>query len=265
MADSEQMRLVWGADAEVDKGKARGKAGLIIFDFDDTLTDNRGLDHAFYVHLHRRYGLPLMGKRALARLRLRRWRTEKIIGRLVREAGTRPNPEKLLKERLDFFDSEISEHSLKPGVIPSLRHLRKSGYVFALASGRRKRKTVLGLMSALRIRRYFESDLICCMDDLGRRKNHPANFKKEMYRLILKRSRGRFPWVYAVGNLISDLAPARELGLKAVGTPGSYYVQPGLGRIAPIVDGFPSLPKMLAREARHNIMGPQSRARKASR
>jgi hypothetical protein len=88
------------------------------------------------------------------------------------------------------------------------------------------------------------------MSDIGRKEGEGERFKGEMYRFILRKAGHRFDHLFAVGNLYSDLAPAKRLGLIPIGMKGSYYLQPEVRRGFPVAKDFATLPRLVARLAR---------------
>lgn len=226
--------------------------GLVVFDLDDTLTDNRRVDYASYVYLHDRYGLPLLGRRTFVRLRLRHWRSRTIISRLARKVGMQKRVDELLRERLNFYDSSASLYELKQGAKTALKRLSVAGYTVAIATGIRRRITAIRLLESLEINPYVDQSCVYCIEDIAKIQRKESAFKETLYLKILKELGKDFPSFHIVGNRASDLASAKKLGFLPIGVPGSYYIQPGLDRIAPIANDFSSVVTLIGVPSRKN-------------
>jgi len=193
------------------------KVKAIVFDFDDTLTDNRKLDLESFRHLGRVLGLYKPNGREIKELR-KSLLAKDIISWMIKKSATSVSLDLCLKIRNDFLKKESKRLIIvKPETRSTLQELKSQGRILFIATTRIDIGPVRATLRKHRLEQFFSN---IYGKDFGDKSNI---YKKILLDLNLAPSE-----CMAVSNSFQDLSQALDLGMKAVGVPGSYGVDPTL-------------------------------------
>jgi len=201
------------------------KKKLIIFDFDDTLTDNSERDLRSFLDIIETFDLKFVEKQEILNWRKEDKTSEFIIKQLINS-----NDEKLLKNcfthRLKFLEKESSYTNyvkLKPSTVKILNNLKNDGYILALNSIKENHQNFLNTLNTFQIQNYFENiisqKLFLSVDSFESR----SKTKKLMYEKIL--SELEFlnkENILIIGNLFSDIIPGHDMKIDSILIEGSF-------------------------------------------
>ena len=201
------------------------KKKLLIFDFDDTLTDNSERDFQSFQHVIKKFKLNSMNKNQIINLRENSETSEFIIKKIINT-----NDKKLYnecyQERLCFLEKNLSYENyvkLKFCTLEILNRLKINKYLIALNSIQSNHTNFLNVVENFKIKNYFHE--IVTDNSISSNSSYQKryNVKKILYEKILNRLKINDPKdVLVVGNLFSDILPADSLGIDSIMIKGSF-------------------------------------------
>ena len=201
------------------------KKKLIIFDFDDTLTDNSERDFQSFQYIIKKFKLNSMNKNEIINLRENSKNSEFIIKKIIIS-----NNEKLYnecyQERLFFLERNLSYENyvkLKFCTLEILNRLKLNKYFIALNSIQSNHTNFLNIVENFKIKNYFDEIITDNSISSNSSYQNRYNIKKVLYEKILNRLKINDPKdVLVVGNLFSDILPANSLGIDSIMIKGSF-------------------------------------------
>jgi FMN phosphatase YigB (HAD superfamily) len=203
------------------------KAKVVVFDFDDTLTDNKLLDLRSFQYLSSRLGLYMPTRQEIKELRYKSMLAKDIITWMIEKSAKSVQVELLMKLRNEFLNGKESEGliRIKPKAYSTLKKLKSQGYTLLVAT-RQKLVHLVPILERRRLKDFFQGLYTNSSED-----------KTSIYQKILQDFNLLPSECIVVSNLFQDLLPALDLGIKAVGIEGSYGVDQALvGKVSVMHD-----------------------------
>jgi len=198
---------------------------LIIFDFDDTLTDNSERDLQSFQHIIKKFNLKSRDKNEIYNWRKNSMTSEFIIKKLM-NSNEEQSYQKYFQERLFFLEKNSSYTNyvkLKSCTLEILKKLKNDKYILALNSIQSNHKNFLNLLEKLKIKNYFQEIITNKLISSNRSYQDRYNMKKIMYKKILEKLKiDNLNDVLVIGNLFSDILPANALGIDSIMIKGSF-------------------------------------------
>ena len=200
------------------------KKKLIIFDFDDTLTDNSERDYQSFLHVIETYNLKPIEKDIILSWRQTGKSSSFIIKKLV--ADKTNNFEKYLNCRSEFLSS-ISSYtnfvSLKNCTPEILSKLHSTNLILVLNSLQPQHKVLLNILEHFKIKQFFKKIISRSLSPPENSFQNRSILKKSMYKDIIS----EFELIdkddiLIIGNLFSDIIPANELNIDSLMIEGSF-------------------------------------------
>lgn len=200
------------------------KKKLIIFDFDDTLTDNSERDYQSFLHVIETYNLKPIEKDIILSWRRTGKSSSFIIKKLV--ADETNNFEKYLNCRSEFLSS-ISSYtnfvSLKNCTLEILSQLHSTNLILVLNSLQPQHKILLNVLEHFKIKQFFKKIISRSLSSSENSFQNRSILKKSMYQDIMS----EFELIdkddiLIIGNLFSDIIPANELNIDSFMIEGSF-------------------------------------------
>ena len=194
------------------------KARVIVFDFDDTLTDNKVLDLLSFQYLSSSLGLHMPTRQEIKELRCKSMLAKDIITWMIEKSAKSVQVEHCMKMRDEFLKGKESAAliRIKKRVYSTLKKLKAQGYTLLVAT--RKDVTQLKpILESHKLRGFFQGLYANSSED-----------KTSIYQKILHDFNLLPSECLVVSNSFQDLLPALDLGMKAVGIEGSYGVDQAL-------------------------------------
>jgi len=189
----------------------------VIFDFDDTLTDNKKLDLESFRHLSRVLRLYMPTGCEIKELR-KTLLAKDIISWMIRKSARSVPLDVCLKIRDDFLRNKNEQLIIiKPKIRSTLRRLKSRGCILFVATMRTDIRAVKTILRKYGLEKYFEE---VYGKDFGD--------KTSIYKEILLDLDLRPHECMVVGDSFQDLLQALDLGMEAVGVFGSYGADPRL-------------------------------------
>jgi phosphoglycolate phosphatase-like HAD superfamily hydrolase len=193
------------------------KVKAVIFDFDDTLTDNKRLDLESFRYLGRILGLYVPSAREIKELR-KTLLAKDIISWMIKKSARSVPLDLCLKIRNDFLRKENERLIIvKPKVRSALQKLKSEGCSLFIATTRTDIGPVKAILRKHRVERFFKNVY-----------SKDSGDKIDIYKKILLDPNLVPGECMVVSNSFQDLSQALDLGMKAVGVHGSYGVDPAL-------------------------------------
>jgi|TARA_B110000495_G_scaffold197791_1_gene208605 phosphoglycolate phosphatase-like HAD superfamily hydrolase len=201
------------------------KKKIIIFDFDDTLTDNTERDFQSFQHIIKKFKLKSMNKNEIFNLRENSKTSEFIIKKIINFNNKKLYNE-CYQERLFFLERNLSYEKyvkLKFCALEILNRLKKDKYIIALNSIQSNHTNFLNILENFKIKNYFQEIVTDKLVSSNSSYQNRYNVKKKLYEKILNRLKINDPKdVLVVGNLFSDILPANSLGIDSIMIKGSF-------------------------------------------
>ena len=198
---------------------------LIIFDFDDTLTDNSQRDFQSFQYLIKKFYLKSINKNELINFR-KKSKTSEFIIKKIMNANDEKLYNKYYQDRLVFLEKNSSYENfvkLKFCTLEILNKLKKDKYILALNSIQSNHTNFLNVVENFKIKNYFHEIVTDNSISSNSSYQNRYNVKKILYEKILNRLKINDPKdVLVVGNLFSDILPADSLGIDSIMIKGSF-------------------------------------------
>ena len=194
------------------------KDRVVVFDFDDTLTDNSLLDLRSFQYLSSSFGLYKPTGQEIKEFRCKSMLAKDIITWIIEKSVKSVQVELCMKMRDEFLKGKESEEliKMKPRLYSILKKLKSQGYTLLIAT----RKDLVNLKPILerhKLTGFFQGLYANSSED-----------KTCIYQKILNDFNLLPSACMVVSNSFQDLLPALDLGMKAVGIEGSYGVDQAL-------------------------------------
>ena len=201
------------------------KKKLIIFDFDDTLTDNSERDFQSFQYIIKKFKLNSMNKNEIINLRKNSNNSEFIIKKIINSNNQKLYNE-CYQERLFFLEKNSSYTNyvkLKSCTLEILKKLKNDKYILALNSIQSNHNNFLEIVENFKIKGYFHEIVTDKLTSSYNSYQNRYNTKKRLYEKILKKIKIDKPEeILVIGNLFSDILPANTLGIKSIMIKGSF-------------------------------------------
>jgi len=198
---------------------------LIIFDFDDTLTDNSERDLNSFQHIVKKFNLKSIDKNEIFDWRENSMTSEFIIKNLM-NSNEEQSYQKYSQERLFFLEKSSSYTNyvkLKSCTLEILKKLKDDKYVLALNSIQSNHNNFLEIVENFKIKDYFNEIVTDKLTLFSNSYENRYNTKKKLYEKILKNLKIDKPKeILVIGNLFSDILPANTLGIDSIMIKGSF-------------------------------------------
>jgi|APSaa5957512535_1039671.scaffolds.fasta_scaffold00449_30 FMN phosphatase YigB (HAD superfamily) len=198
---------------------------LIIFDFDDTLTDNSVRDIHSFLHIIKQFKLIKIKQDKILEWRKSRLLSKDIIQKLI-DADEKNILEKCINERLKFlqnYESYTKYVKLKSCTVKILTELNLRNHILILNSIQSNNENFQKMLKHFNIKNYFQKIIT---NDLSKKKNFNEQsrikIKNKFYKQIISEFRFNEKNVIVIGNLASDMIPAANLNLRSFMIKGSF-------------------------------------------
>ena len=200
------------------------KKKLIIFDFDDTLTDNSERDYQSFLHVIETFNLKPIERDVIQNWRRTGKSSNFIIKKLIIDEAN--NFEKYSNCRSKFLSS-ISSYtnfvSLKNCTLELLSELNSTNLILVLNSLQPQHKVLLNILEYFKIKPFFKKIISRNLPSSENSFQNRSMLKKSMYQDIMS----DFELIdkddiLIIGNLVSDIIPANELNIDSLMIEGSF-------------------------------------------
>ncbi len=203
---------------------------LVIFDFDDTLVDNKTLDYESFKHISRKLNLFMFSHNEIIQMRNKGLLAKDIICRMISRSQKKHDVEYCLEVRNKFLQSvdAVNFLRLRPEAKKTLQILRRKGTKIVLTTLRRHDRSVKIFLKRSKISKYFDAiyssgDIRLNLDTKDRMV--AILVKALFYHSAMRDFRIRKSQAIAVGNSAVDMLAASLMHLKALQVSGSYQIQ----------------------------------------
>lgn len=204
---------------------------VIIFDFDDTITDNKVLDLESFRYLSCSLGLYVPSMQEITELRCKSLLAKDIISWMIEKSAKSVPLDLCMKMRDEFLKRKESEQliRIKPNLHSVLRKLKSQGYVLLLAT-RTDIGRIKSILQSHKLAGFFKSVYANSSED------KTSIYLKILHDLSLLPSE-----CLVVSNSFQDLIPALTLAMKVVGIKGSYGIDQALFESVDVIEDLSEL------------------------
>lgn len=192
---------------------------IVIFDFDDTLTDNNVLDYQAFCIPAKRLGLPQPTLKKICRLRKDGLLAKEIVKIMIKD-----NPQlvkKFLSIRYEFLNSVASNKflKLKKNTKILLHALNQRKIKCIICSAKRNKRIIMKFLAYNEIRHYFAK--IYFMGDINLYVNNLISsnrikIKKKLINRIIENEGKRDKQIIYVGNSLEDFKAIQKRKIKFI-------------------------------------------------
>jgi len=200
---------------------------LVIFDFDDTLTDNRFLDYQAFSIPCKKLGLPIPKSQKIRNLRKKGFLAKDIMLMYLKQHKKEESINQFLDKRSKFLNSKESMNYLKikENTKSVLYFLKRKKISCILCTARKNKKHVLGFLSKNNILSYFTNvyfmeDLKLSIDNLAA--SNRVLIKNILIRKIIKDEKLKPLEMIYVGNSVDDLITSKNMKIPFIYYQNSY-------------------------------------------
>lgn len=195
------------------------KVNVVIFDFDDTLTDNKILDLESFRYLSSNLGLYMPSGQEIKELRCKSLLAKDIISWMIERSAKSVPLDLCIKMRDEFLKGKESQRfiRIKPKSRSILQKLKSQGYVLLIATSRTDTGPLKTILQSHKLAGFFKNVY-----------TNNSGDKTNVYQKILRDLDLLPSECLVVSNSFQDLLPALSLGMKVVGIKGSYGIDSAL-------------------------------------
>jgi len=199
---------------------------LIIFDFDDTLTDNRRLDRYAFIVPCKKLGLPIPKNQMIRKYRKKGYLAKDIMKNVLNKNNTKKIQD-FLDERKKFLNSRGSMDflDLKNYSKYLLYFIKRKKIKMILCTSRKNKRIVIDFLKKKQINQYFSKFYF--MEDFkinidNRVSKNRIIIKKLLLGKIIKSELICKEEIMFVGNSYEDFTCAKDLGIRFIMYQNSY-------------------------------------------
>lgn len=226
---------------------------LIIFDFDDTITDNSKLDLYSFLIPCKKLDLKEPTTTTITSLRKKGYLAKDIVKKIIQYKNRQFLYDEFIRMRNEYLESRMSLRYLKlQNDTKSLLHtLQQKKITCVLSSANKNKDKVLQFLQINHIKKYFSKtyfmDDLCFKIDNSNEENRIL-IKKSLLHKIIKHQSVNHNEVIYVGNSIEDLEAANYFRLPFV-----YYQNHYLKKLDNYdiikTDNMKNLKKLIVKQA----------------
>jgi len=192
---------------------------LVIFDFDDTIIDNKNLDYQSFRQVSMNLNGYMPTKINISKLRKENYLAIEIVNWLLKKSKNRFNVTHFWEERLKFLESKKSLKyiSLRPYSKLFLKKLKKHNIIVIIAT-LRKNKKILEL--------FIENEgIMPCIDSIfnlkdktieTRKLSNAIKSKKDLFNQILKSYNFKSEEILSIGDSKADYKAAKSFKINHI-------------------------------------------------
>ena len=205
---------------------------LIIFDLDDTLTDNKLLDLESFRYLSRSFELYVPKMREISWLRRKSFLAKDIISWMINKSSKSISIEACITMRNRFLQQQDNQGfiKLKPNLVNTLKKLKSKGYLLIIVTSRTKTDSLEAFLQIFNLKQYFTNVY-----------DKNSGTKGAIYKSILQASKLKPSEFLVVSNTLEDLLPAKLLGMNCIGIQGSYGFDAALQKEVKVITNLTEL------------------------
>lgn len=199
---------------------------LVIFDFDDTLTDNSFLDYQAFLQPCKQLRIPTPPLKKIRVLRKKGFLANEIMKKFLKEDNKKLINDFLIKRSKFLNKSESFRYlKLKKNTKSVLNFLKKNKIKCILCTTKKNKKMVLSFLAKNNISSYFSEtyfmkDLKFMIDNLD--ESNRVLIKNILVRKILKNQKIKPKEILFVGNSVDDLKTAKNLKIRFIYFQNTY-------------------------------------------
>lgn len=186
---------------------------LIIFDFDDTLIDNKILDFQSFKQISIKFDCYVPKITEITKLREKNFLARAIIRWLLKKSKRRYNSKKFWEERKKFLESKNSQKyiSLRPYSKILLRKLTKQNITIVISTLRKNKKNLELFLDKENIKPYVDSIFNLKDKTIESRKlSNAIKIKHELFNIIMKSYNFNPNEILSIGDSYADYEAARR-------------------------------------------------------
>ncbi len=203
---------------------------LVIFDFDDTLTDNRFLDYRAFLIPCKKLGLPIPPLHRVTNLRKKGYLAKDIMMIYLKQHKKEQLIQQFLDKRSKFLNSKKSLNYLKikENTKSILYFLKRKKISCVLCTARKNKKYVLNFLAKNEILSYFSNvyfmeDLKFSIDNLDA--SNRVLIKNILVRKIIKNEKLKPTEMIFIGNSVDDIVTSKNMKIPFIYYQNSYLDQ----------------------------------------
>jgi len=186
---------------------------LIIFDFDDTLIDNKILDFQSFKQISIKLDGYVPNITEITKLREKNFLARTIIKWLFKKSRRKYNTKKFWEERVKFLESKNSLKyiSLRPYSKILLRKLKKHNITIVICTLRKNKKNLELFLDKETIKPFIDS-IFNLKDKTIETRNlsNAIKIKQELFNLIMKSYNFNSNEILSIGDSYADYEAARR-------------------------------------------------------
>ena len=203
----------------------------VIFDFDDTITNNQLLDYMAFNIPFKKLGISTLTKTEIQKSRKKGLLAKDIILPHLKNHDS-DKQKRFFLIRTEFLNSIKSADYLRPqkNLKVLLENLEQKKINCVICSSKKNKKIIIKFLEENKIIKYFKK--IYVSSDLGfeldnRNKENRILIKRSLLHAVLKKEKKQMNKVIFVGNL-EDMIVGKNLNVKFIYYQNSYLEKPNV-------------------------------------
>jgi len=208
---------------------------LIIFDFDDTITDNSALDYLGFKIPCQKLGINFPTKTKLVRFRKNGMIAKEIFQKFSNDEH---KLNQFLKLRKNFLKKELSNHlETKPYSSLVFKKLLKDKNELMIATVNNNPKMIYKFLKEKNLNHFFKKIYTIKTLKINLENNNYSNrilIKTSLLKMIIKNHKNSFNNLIFIGNSLEDYYAAKKLKIKFIYFLNSYLPNPKINNLKKI-------------------------------
>lgn len=203
----------------------------VIFDFDDTIIDNRELDYQGFVIPSKQLSVHILPKKEITMLRKKELLAKDILIHIQKQTKVQFSVKEFLLLRAKFLQSTSSLRfiSLREKTKDLLNHLRNRNVKSFLCTVRKDKKVILEFLKLQNLEDAFEK--IYVMKDIGCELENTNSqnrilIKNSLINKIIRDNDFSSNEIVLVGNSEDDLEAGKQMNVNFILFTNSYIKEP---------------------------------------
>ena len=200
---------------------------LVIFDFDDTITDNNYLDYQAFFIPCMKLGLSSPTLQTITKFRKKGFTAKEIISVFLKQKNKKQYIKKFLDYRKKFLNSKNSLKYLKikKNTKDLLEFLKKHKIKCVICTARKKKRNISYFLKVNKLNKNFSKiyqmeDLSIELDNL--KKSNRIRIKNLLIKKIIKNEKFTSSDMIFIGNSLEDLKIAKNNKINFIYFQNSY-------------------------------------------
>jgi beta-phosphoglucomutase-like phosphatase (HAD superfamily) len=198
----------------------------VVFDFDDCIINNKVLDFESFRLIANQLSIKIVPS-VITKKRLKGELADDIITWMIKKSGRKRSIIQFKKIRSNFLMSKnsVKFYSVNKGIINLLKFLDSNDIICVITTIRSNKNLIEIFLKNSNLSQFFKKIYPASSTIISNKNNNIINMvKKKLYKKIICDLKVKTSQIVVIGNTITDIQPAMDLGMVTISIPNSYGI-----------------------------------------